>query len=425
MHIKKLFLVLIIEMFFFYCNGQPNVFLINKKTECINHNPLLVQEEVCAINTKNGELFIAWVDRKKDTNEKFISFKVSDNNGSKWDSTFSYDPAEYIWTANPAIAEDDNGNLFLIAMSNNYDGRKLPDNGVFEITRSADKGKTWSAWNTVVKNKAKHTDMPDKPSLIAKGNGELYLSYINFNADSTDIFNFYGEVMFAKSTDGGKTWSTPVVINAERNWKKTSMAKALISGGADFGEQGPAMCFYKNQILVSFGSYSKKGIRFTSTSDNGKSFTKVRKIANSNAGAPVTSIISNNLNEIAILWHDAHATGSVNYIISTDGGVSWSKSVTLSNKASMISGAIDSEGNIHFLWNEKESDNVDTKYTFTKATKNDFFVPVSLLEVKAATCPKFFIGAYQQFLIDKNNAKHAFWIDWSAEGGRLMHSAWK
>ncbi len=396
--------------------GQQKVEKQNYTAFTLQPDNTLVQEEVCAILTKNNELVVAWVDRKVGSNEKFISFTATYNNQKKWYPVTTYDPKDYIWTGNPALSEDDSGNIYLVAMSNNYDGKNLPTNGIFELSRTSDGGKTWSNWTRIVKNTAEFKDMADKPTLISKGNGELYLSYINFNSNKEDVLNSKGEVFFMKSKDKGETWSNKLIIENKRNWKPSSMIKVMMSGGADLGEQGPSLSFFKDRLLLSYGSYQNNGIWLASSDDDGNSFS-VKKISDLKVKTPVTNIYTNDSNLIVIVVYEAHDVGNAYYIQSIDGGKTFSKEL-LSKKGSIVSGLIDKDNMLNFIWNEKDKDNIDTKYMEVKDNK----VIVKSFYSENKINPNFFIGAYQDILVDRNNNIHAFWIDWSQKGGKLIYA---
>lgn len=392
---------------------------LNNSAYTIQPDTTMVQEEVCAILTKKNELVVAWVDRKIGTDEKFISYTSTYENKKKWHPITTYNPNEYLWTGNPALAEDESGNIYLIAMSNNYDGKNLPTNGVFELSRTNDGGKTWSEWKKIVQNTEDFQNMADKPSLIAKGNGELYLSYINFNSNKDNILESKGDVIFMKSKDKGENWSDKLKIDNKRNWKPSSMEEVMVSGGVDFGEQGPSLSFFKGKLLLSYGSYQKNGIWLATSSDDGSTFS-VNKISDLKINTPVTKLYTNNSNLIVVVAYEAHDIGNTYYLQSNDAGKTFS-TVQISKNGSIATGTIEKGKDLNFMWNEKTEDNVDTKYM---TVQDDKVIVKSFFSEKKMN-PSFFIGAYQDLLIDKNNLAHAFWIDWSKKGGRLIYSQLK
>jgi hypothetical protein len=406
-------------MCIFNAYSQDNATSLNHIKYIIQTDSTFVQEEVCAILTHDQEFAVAWIDRKVGTEEKHISYTISYDKGEKWRPIKTYNPKDYLWTGNPALAEDDNGNIYLIAMSNNYDGKNLPNNGIFEISKTNNGGESWSKWTTVVKSTIEFKDIPDKPTLIAKGNGELYLSYINFNSDKENILNSKGDVIFIKSKDAGKTWSDKMLIDNNRKWKASSMLKAIISGGADFGEQGPSLAFQKDKILLSYGSYSGNGIWLAKSLDDGNSFEKIMKIAETKTATPITKLFIQ-VEKIGIVWYDAHDVGKGYYMQSSNGGKEFSKPIVLSKNASLVSGSYDQDGGFHVIWNEASDEKVDTKYSYFN---NKSELTYSLFS-KNQEPSIFYIGAYQEIIIDKNGVKHAFWIDWSQKGGKLIYSKW-
>ena len=407
-------------MFTYSCNAQQKEIKISPETQIINNDSLYCQEEVCAIETKQGELLVAWLDRKTGTQEKTVSYMVSTDNQKNWATIQKHDNKDFIWTGNPAVAKDDVGNLYIVDMSANYEEGKIPNKGIFEITVSKDNGKTWAEWKTIIKNTGVNKGFPDKPTLIAKGNGELYISYISFDIDTVDLQKSHGKVVFQKSKDGGETWTTPIEIKLERVWKPSSMANMLMSGGADLGEQGPSLGFFDNKILISWGGYHEKGIYFTNSDNDGNSFNTASKICNSKVEVPVTQLLLTK-NKWVILYYNAHTVGDIYCVQSSDSGKTWTAN-KIAGDASILSGAMDNNENIHVVWNEKTK---KTRTTFYSIISNDLnYKPVALTP-KSEVVTNLFIGAYQQFLIDTKQNKHIFWIDWQIKGGKLKHSYWK
>ncbi len=393
---------------------------IAPKTTILNPDSLYCQEEVCAIETNQGELLVAWIDRKKGTAEKTVSYMVSANNKTLWLPIQNHDNKDFIWTGNPAEAKDDAGNLYRVDMSTNYGEGGFANRGVFELSVSKDGGKNWSEWKTIVKNSSVGKGWPDKPALIAKGNGELFMSYISFDMDSTRIFNSYGKVVFQKSKDFGVSWTAPLEIKSNRKWKPTPIIALIMGGAADLGEQGTSLAYYDNKIYISWGAYCEKGIYFTHSENDGESFETVKKISSSKVAVPVTQLLMSK-NEWAVLYHNAHELGGVYIVKSINSGKSW-KTIKVSENASLISGAIDNTGNLHVLWNNKSGNIAKTSYTIYSDKAN--YAPFELTK-NGETPSSFFIGAYQHFLIDSNQNKHAFWIDWQQNGGKLKYSVWK
>ncbi len=401
--------------------SQTNNEFLNQINTQFQPDTAYIQEEVCVLLTKKSELAVAWIDRKKGTDEKLISYTISYQNKTKWYPIRTYDSKEFIWTGNPAFAEDDNNNIYLVSMSIDYFTNHIPTAAILEICKTQDGGQNWSDWTTIKRNNDLGSNMPDKPTIIAKGDGELFLSYINFNLPEGKFLEAKGDVVFTKSTDHGKTWSNNILIDNKRGWKPNTIFKMILTGEADMGEQGPSLSFVGNNILLSYGSYKGKGIWLTISEDLGNSFGEVKRIAKTETPLPVTDIITDNKNRIIITVFNPHGVGKAYILESNDGGKTFEKPKCISKNASLLTGNFDQKGNVILLWNEKTKENVDTKYM---VIGKDGEKSYSLYSDKKPIT-KFYIGAYQDLVVDENNIIHLFWIDWSIEGGKLIYSTCK
>jgi hypothetical protein len=77
--------------------------------------------------------------------------------------------------------------------------------GVFELSVSADGGKSWSPWRTVVDSQG-GTSSPDKPWLLVDG-ADVYISFTRFSEYAGE-----GNLTVIASHDGGVSFTAPVVL---------------------------------------------------------------------------------------------------------------------------------------------------------------------------------------------------------------------
>jgi hypothetical protein len=369
--------------------------------------------EVVGIETSNNVLVVAWMEDDSlitdpDTvsaMDKVTALKVSNDGGLTWSTKRIFDDTTRNTNANPTLASDDNGVIYLIKMS--VDGPPNPNKGTLDFYRSIDDGKSWSQVKKVVP--ASNLGFADKPWLIAKGNGELFLVYTDFMRQSPD-----SDAKFMRSLDSGKTWSSPVSLSTG----------ATVGPSINFGPN--------NEILVCWATSpnSDGAIYFTKSTDNGLTFqTPVAVTSPPVPGWTVTEIISSsNNNQITIVFHSTHYLGFVGSISSIDGGVSWASPNFHSNSGNLISGDIDTAGSIHILYNELFNGiSQNTLIASSMDSGTTFSMPTSLYQTAPLPVSGLdkYIGAYQSLICSKNSdIKHAFWIDWSDNKFYLNYSAW-
>jgi hypothetical protein len=132
-----------------------------------------------------------------------------------WQAAEGLDPKNYRVSGDVSVAFDHQGHAFIcyIAFDKlgtfNYWAHGATRNGIF-VRRSLDGGKTWEVDHIPVAEQPSSTGIPfeDKPYIVAdntksKYAGNLYIGWTRWRiADS--------QMVLSRSTDDGKTWSTPI-----------------------------------------------------------------------------------------------------------------------------------------------------------------------------------------------------------------------
>jgi hypothetical protein len=131
-------------------------------TEVLSNN----EYEIHATSGENGELLAGtmWGFR----NDWKCNFSTSLDFGENWNN-FLYKNEDFDLGGNPTVAIDGTGTMYAVCMSANLDYRS----GVLEISRSLNHGLTWSQWTRIPTS----SGLPDKPWIVAQGDGGLALSY--------------------------------------------------------------------------------------------------------------------------------------------------------------------------------------------------------------------------------------------------------
>jgi hypothetical protein len=181
----------------------------------------------------------------------------------------------YRGSGDVSITYDSRGHAILcyIAMdslgTSQYWGHNATGNGIF-VRRSLDGGKTWEKDDIAVIN---HETDPgvqipfeDKPYVVADNNpqspfyGNLYVGWTQDRLTDSGI-------MFSRSTDGGKTWSTPIQIShSSLPRDDNGMTEGFVGAVTPDGVLHTAWA----------GQYDE--IRYASSSDGGKTFTPSRTV---------------------------------------------------------------------------------------------------------------------------------------------------
>lgn len=112
-----------------------------------------------------------------------------------------------IW-GDPVIDVDSDGNFYFFHLSNPSNGHWI-DRIVAQ--KSTDAGATWNNGSYMGLSGNKNQDK--QWSVIDPNNGNIYVTWTQFDVYGSASPDDFSNILFSKSTDGGESWSAPVQIN--------------------------------------------------------------------------------------------------------------------------------------------------------------------------------------------------------------------
>ncbi len=359
----------------------------------------------------NNELFVGWKDALQPYSAGLdVSFTKSSDNGSTW-STPILMPSNDTFNRQKS---DPWMNVYNNTIYYSYLDYIDPNlaNATSQVTmaKSFDQGKTWTTSRA-----SQNTYFADKETFIVSKNGTIYLTY-----DDVNIRTGLGSVKLSKSNDGGKSFSDISRINDYAVENILAPYPALSSNHTLF------VSWLNIDANSNYGdvyyAYSGNGGKTFSSSIDLNPLTNFgTALADNNAPGkstiPVMKFDSND--RLYVLWAEYNKQWQVYLRYSDDLGSHWSEKIPIHSNTKVNQWepdmAIDSNNNLHIVWYEESNDHYRPYYreiSFSGPSRSTI-VKSSIIPVASSfTSSKFTRpGDYCTIRVDSNNIPHVVWTD--------------
>jgi len=167
----------------------------------------------------------------------------------------------------PALAADADGNFFYAYLDSQLRQGSIIVDTNLAVARSTDGGRTFPAFSTAVEGDPSRFVLLDKPYIavdafqLSKFKGNIYLSY------GGDFSNLSYRIDVVVSSDGGLTWSTPVVVSDEAS---LATSEVIIGSLPVVAPDGAVYVFY----VDGFDPVGPSRIMFAKSKDGGRSWSR-------------------------------------------------------------------------------------------------------------------------------------------------------
>jgi hypothetical protein len=328
-----------------------------------------------------------WAERATRTG---LTYGRSTDGGATWTSGVWKDTTVGInWHTDPFIMVDDSHYVHLYCQFSTT---------VLRHYLSTDYGVTWADTSDV--SEFLPSGAVDKPWGVVRGNN-IYIAWQQWDATQEGI-------IFAKSTDRGRTWNRTVADSTRTG----------ITG----------ICLSPSGIIYLMNRYwGGDGVYCTSSTDQGATWAPwvtVDPTCSYTEGygdrAPLPSIAAPTDSDVVITWvDDGLGDWDIVYSRSTDSGQTWSSTARLpdSTAGGQCKGWVtaDYAGRLHFIWYHTPSwpTSSSSRWSMRYALSEDCGAtirPSIRLTDTTFTSPVSFLGEYHIIVTDSTYAR-AIWAD--------------
>jgi len=237
------------------------------------------------------------------------------------------------------------------------DGIFLSEEILFVV--SNDNGQTFS---TPPDNLSNTAGGSFAPQISSEGNNV----YVVWDDDTSGIFT--PDIFFARSTDGGLTFSEP---------------PENISNNTGGSEQ-PQISVEGNNVYVVWSdtTLGDENTFFARSTDGGLTFSEPPENISENTGNSLRPQISSEGNNVYVVWYTVTGNFDIFFSRSTDGGLTFSEPENISENAGLaFDPQISSEGNnVYVVWQDDTPDNDDIFFAVSTDGGLTFSTPENLSE---------------------------------------------
>lgn len=331
-------------------------------------------------------------------------------------------PGIYETAGDPAVAAGPD-NVFWYA---NITFNRSDDANAVAVSRSTDGGATWKT-TFVIQTSAEEgkTLFNDKEWIAAdpKDSKRAYVTWTQFNYNAKGNY-ISSLIVYSKTTDGGKTWSTPQQVTPEL-YNQGSVVYIDSGGNVHVVWESYNAALYKDGIAYAMkpnGSDTFGDTKFLAVDDDIMDPLGWAEFRTNSY--PSFTVDGNNLHIVWSNWNGRNA--DIVYLHSTDGGVTWKDPKTIAggrsdqffpwvgaDKGKVFVSYMDHKGEKRSRYHMSiiaSNDNGDTWSAPVKITtrssdpsKGNYF--------GYPNCAPGFIGDYTGIAAGSDGVAHPFWTD--------------
>ena len=320
-------------------------------------------------------------------NNAQVSYSTDD--GRTWHAASGTAPADFLVSGDVSIAYDNRGHAILCYIvfdrlgTTDYWAHDATRNGIF-TRRSLDGGKTWEEKDVAVIQHRTAPGIPfeDKPYIVADDTagpyaGNLYAGWTHFTLENSTI-------LFSRSTDDGKTWSSPITISTQPGLPRDDTG-AVEGFDAAVGPDGTIYAVWSDGTRIVLATSGDGGRHFRPSREiisTAPSYFRPQGVDRGD-GFPQIAIDPRGPKRggpLYICWSD-YRNGDIDVFVSasSDRGRSWSPAVRVNDdpvhdgadQFMQWAAADPLTGDLYVMFYDRRADPENQKATITLARSTD------------------------------------------------------
>ncbi len=277
-----------------------------------------------------------------------------------------------------------NGNLYVV----------FSQHGHIYLTISANQGKTWEAPSVVNRMPEMiYDDGENRPKLALGKNNEVYVSWTHKTPG-----RYSGDVRFARSLDGGKTFDTPMTINSDRSIISHRFEAMALD------QQGRITLVWidkRDQVKAKKNNQNYAGatLYYAISDDSGESFQPNRRLVDHSCECCRIALDTDSSGRVVALWRHVYPVNlrdhAISYVDSESHPIE-AMPMRASDDGWQIDGcphhgpdlSIDNKDRAHMTWFTRGEKNKGLMYGRFDFTNNQTKLQKSIDDSPAASRPQ-------------------------------------
>ena len=256
---------------------------------------------------------VVWSQQAEDGGGADLVSSRSNDGGFTWTEPLVIAQADDGTHTNPALATAADGAVLAVWQSSATLGRTLgADFDVF-FARSINGGKTWTEPEALHDNASADGGVDRRPVVAADNSGNCLAAW-----DSTEPLGEMGldtDILYCVSADNGVTWSPVAPLNSNAPSDDGDTFVSIAAGGA-----GGWVAVWELTSAAAPGTR----IAYAWSRDNGRSWSNAQRLVLARTAIPETAprVVSDGQGRYLAAWT---RDGEIAYAHSTDAGATWSR----------------------------------------------------------------------------------------------------